>query len=130
MFTPARILRATIEKVHGGPPPLTPRQRAREERILAGRQSQMTQRGSHKISVTGLAKSLGISRDALCFHFCDIESLLAAILYRHIANIAAELAKIPGDAENRDRLRRAAYVAYTRTEANTFTEPHLLLVRD
>jgi AcrR family transcriptional regulator len=129
MFTPARILRATIEKVHGEPP-LTARQRAREERILAEGQSQMALHGSHKITVAGLAKYLGISRDALCFHFCDIESLLAAILYRHIANIAAELAKIPGDAANRDQLRRAAYVAFTRTESTALTEPHRLLVRD
>jgi AcrR family transcriptional regulator len=90
----------------------------------------MAQLGSAKITVPGLAKSLQIGRDALEFHFCDIESLLAAILYRHLANVAAELAKIPGDAANRDQLRRAAYVAFTRTAANTFTEPHLLLVRD
>jgi AcrR family transcriptional regulator len=130
MLTPVRILRALIDSKNGGPPALTPREREREERILAEGQFQMAKHGSHKITLTGLAKSVGITRDALQRHFCDIESLLAAILYRHLANIAAELAKIPSDAADLHQLRRAAYVAFTRTESNALTEPHLLLVRE
>ena len=127
---PARLLRRSADNRHPRPEQ-TPREIAREERILAVAQTVMAENGRHEVSLTGMALALHIARNTLRHHFCDLDELLNAILFRHLVR----LARVVGEAATNDdpeahRKRRAAYLAATRTVLGGLTEAHLLLVRD
>jgi AcrR family transcriptional regulator len=127
MLTPARILRATVDKVH--PPVFSPREREQFERILAATRPIMAQRGRHRMTIKGLAQELGMGVDRLRRHFSDLEVLLATLIDRHLKEIARVIGEVPEDTADRQQQMRAAYIAHTRTSEKEYTEGHLLLVR-
>ncbi|MEJ0047475.1 MAG: TetR/AcrR family transcriptional regulator [Rhodospirillales bacterium] len=90
----------------------------------------MARRGSHTITLSGLAQALCISAGTLRRHFADLDVLLAILLCRHLRQIARALGDIPRDAPDRPQKMRAAYLDYTRTMLGGYTQAHLLLVRD
>ena len=129
MTAPSRIVRATVENRHRRPEP-TPRELEREERILAGAQTAMSELGRGAITFTSMALALRMVRSTLRLHFTDLDELLAAILHRHLRRLAYAIGEVPHDAPDRPQQMRAAYIAHTRTLTGGFTEAHLLLVRD
>jgi AcrR family transcriptional regulator len=130
MHTPHRILRADAEDLERTPPELTQREQERDDRILTLGQGIMARRGSHALTMSGLAQALRIGAGTLRRHFVDLDALLAALLHRHLRDIVRALAEIPQDAPNRPQKLRAAYLAFTRSDLGGLTEAHLLLVRD
>jgi AcrR family transcriptional regulator len=129
-MTPARILRAMARRLDPTLFTLTERQRVREARILAVAQHLIASEGRHNITFATLAVALRIGTATLRWHFVDLDALLGEIINRHLAAVAAELAKIPADAADAAAKRRAAYLAYTRTPNGDFTEPHRIMLRD
>jgi AcrR family transcriptional regulator len=130
MRTPNRILRADAEDLERNPPQLTQREQAHYDRILALAEGIMARRGSHTMTVAGLAQALCISAGTLRRHFPDLDVLLATLLRRHLRKIARALGEVPHDAPDRPQKMRAAYLAYTRSILGGYTGAHLLLVRD
>jgi AcrR family transcriptional regulator len=110
-------------------PPLTDKQREREERIIFAAQTLMATFGGDTLTIGKLALALRMAPATIRRHFIDIESILAEILLRHLIAISRAIGKIPGDAPNRQALQRAAYLEATRTPWGGLTEPHLLLIR-
>src|SRR5271163_3044354 len=129
MKTPARILRATIENRHGRPTQ-TERERAREDRFIAGAQTAFAEHRRDKTTVSAMARALRTSAAMLRHCFCDLDALLAEILHRHLTSLAKAFGEIPFDDPETHRKRRAIYLARTRTALGGLTEAHLLLVRD
>jgi AcrR family transcriptional regulator len=130
MHIPHRILRAEIDDMPGERNRRSARDYAQEDRILGAAQRLISRHGREAVSLTGLADALRMSRTTLRRHFCDIESIVAEILVRHLRAISTALGKIPFDAPNARAARRAAYLAYTRTPFNAPIEAHVLLIRD
>jgi AcrR family transcriptional regulator len=130
MQTPHRLLRADAQEFDRNPPDLSPRERARHDRILEVGRAILARRGRHAVSFTGLAAALRMAPATLRRHVPDLDALLCEILRQHLRDIATEIGKIPHAAPDRNRQRRAAYLAFTRTAFGGFTEAHLLLVRD
>src|SRR5271170_909211 len=129
-MTPARILRAKARAFDPSYFVLTPRQELREARILAFAQNLLAEEGRHNISFTSLAKALRMARATLSFHYVDLESLLGALIRRHLQALAAHLGEVPSDDPDFRQKRRAAYLSYTRTPRGGLTEAHRLYVRD
>ncbi len=94
----------------------------------------MARHGRAGMTLTGFAHAMRMSPSALKTHFSDLDALLAEVLYRHLANIAAAIgaAKAPRDATiaQRRAARRAAYITFTRTPYSAPTEAHLILLRE
>jgi AcrR family transcriptional regulator len=130
MITPARILRAQADALRGGPPALSPREQALQERVLGAAAKMMAALGYRSVTMRGLADALEISPTTVKRMFCDIESVLAEILSGHLRDIAAKFGEIAKDADNLQAARRAVYLACTRTGFGGPTARHLLLLRD
>jgi len=130
MQTPHRLLRADAACFDRNPPLFSAKERERHDRILEVGRSILARRGRHAVSLAGLAVALRMTSPTLRRHFPDLDALLGEILRQHLHEIAVELGKIPHDAPDRNRQRRAAYLGFTRTALGGFTEAHLLLVRD
>jgi AcrR family transcriptional regulator len=122
----ARILRAQVNKV-APPPPLTPRQQARETRILTAAEHLLAQHGTENITYRLLAVALTLTTATLRWHFVDLHALLAEILRRHLKTIAEALQAIPA---NQPDARIAAYRAATHHQDGTPKDAHILLLRD
>jgi AcrR family transcriptional regulator len=110
-------------------PALAERQRAREEHILAATQSLLVRHRGDPLTIARLAIMLRMPPGAIRRHFPDIDSILAEILMRHLAEISLAIGKVPHNHPNRCVEQRAVYIAVTRTADGDFTEPHLLLLR-
>jgi AcrR family transcriptional regulator len=130
MRTPDRLLRADAEDLERDPPELTPREQEQYTRILTLSEGIMARRGTHTMTLTGLAHALSMGAATLRRHFSDLDALLATLLCRHLRKLACAINKIPHDAADRPQKMRAAYLAYTRTDLGGYTDAHLLLVRD
>jgi AcrR family transcriptional regulator len=122
----ARILRAQVNKI-APPPPLTPRQQARETRILAGAEHILARYGTENITYRLLAVALTLTTATLRWHFVDLHALLAEILRRHLKTIAEALQASPA---NQPEARAAAYRAATHHQDGTPKDAHILLLRD
>jgi AcrR family transcriptional regulator len=109
---------------------LTERQRETRELILAAGIALMAREGRHNITFGNLAIALEIGTATLRRHFADLDALLGTILRDHLMALARALGAVPDDVPDRQKARRAAYLAATRTPLGGFTEAHLLLVRD
>src|SRR5271155_3636457 len=129
-MTPARILRAMARDRDPSHFLLTPRQELREARILVLAQYLLAAVGRHNISFRSLAMAIRMAPATLSFHFVDLESLLGALIRRHLQALAAYLGDIDSEDPNCRQKRRAAYLSYTRTPLGGLTEAHLLCVRD
>jgi AcrR family transcriptional regulator len=128
METPLRVLRAHIDKMFPDRPPLSQKERERLERIIAVTQTLLVDLRRKPPTISGLARSLGMTTAAVQRHFLDIDSILAEILVRHLTMLAAAIGKIPNDDPNRMARQRIAYIEATRTADGGLTEPHRLLV--
>jgi AcrR family transcriptional regulator len=122
----ARILRAQVNKV-APPPPLTPRQQARETRILTAAEHLLARHGTENITYRLMAVALTLTTATLRWHFVDLHALLAEILRRHLKTIAEALQAIPA---NQPEARAAAYRAATHHQDGTPKDAHILLLRD
>lgn len=130
MHIPQRILRAEVDDLPGERARRSTRDLETQDRILRAAQYLFARHGRASFSLTDLTVALRMSPATLRRQFCDLESILAEIILRHLHAIAVALGKVPFDAPNAHAARRAAYLAYTRTAFNAPTEAHLLLVRD
>jgi AcrR family transcriptional regulator len=130
MHISARIIRAEAEALGCLPKFLTDRERERRDNILRLGRSIMAKHGRDRVRFIDIAVGLNLTKAAVRRHFVDIDALLGDILRRHCRALVAELATIPHDAPDRDRKRRAVYIAFTRTPMGGLTADHLLLVRD
>lgn len=130
VLIPPRLLRAITDELPQARRFLTPRERAREELILAAGQAAMVQYGRHGISVGTLSTTIRIAPATFRRHFADLDRLLGEILSRHLRAITSALGAVPQTAPDRPAACRAAYLATTRTPMGGPTETHLLLIRD
>lgn len=130
MTTPARILRAQAQDIAPALFRRTPAQAARHENILAVGQALMARHGRHHILFTRFALALNLDPSTLRRDIIDLDAMLGEILRRHLHALSRALGQVPSDDPERQRKRRAAYLAYTRTPNGALTPPHLLLVRD
>jgi len=110
-------------------PPLTDKQREREERIIFAAQTLMATFGGDTLTIGKLALALRMTPATIRRHFIDIDSILAEILLRHLIAVSRAIGQVPVEAANRQALQRAAYLEATRTPWGGLTEPHLLLIR-
>jgi AcrR family transcriptional regulator len=111
-------------------PPLTDKQREREERILAATQTLMATFSRDALTMGKLAIALRMGTGTIRRHFADIDSILAEILLRHLTAVAKAIGNIPRDDPNRRAAQRAAYIEATRTGWGGLSEAHLLLIRE
>jgi AcrR family transcriptional regulator len=130
MLISPRILRATANSLDRDPPSLTARQQAQQERILTLGQALFARYGYQSLNLANLALALSIGKATLRRHFVDLDALLAAILQRHLLQIAGALAAISPTAPDAAQQRRAAYIQATRAPFGGLNEAHLLLIRD
>ena len=130
MHISPRVIRAEAEALGCLPKFLTDKQREQRDNIQRLGRSILAKNGRDRVRFIDIAVGLNITKAALRRHFVDIDALLGNILLRHLRALVAEIAKIPHDAPDRDRKRRAAYIAFTRTPMGGLTQDHLLLVRD
>ena len=114
MLIPARILRKHAMDVDPTLRLLTPKEEAREERILTTAAHLITRFGAAAISFTNLAIAIKIAPSTMRRHFADFDALLGEIMRRHLQTIAEALGAVPRDAPDRPRLQRAAYIEATR----------------
>lgn len=130
MRTPIRILRESALKAGLSLQPLTPRQQAWEERLIAFATACFAEHGVADFSLARFACFAGVSPQTIVLHFCDLDALFYLILKTHIEALATALAAITETAPDRLQHRIQTYLAHTRSPQGTLTNPHLLLVRD
>jgi AcrR family transcriptional regulator len=130
MPLPLRIIRTTALEFDPRPRAFSPREQERHDRILQTATGVMARHGRNEITFSAFAGAMRLDRQALRFHFADLDALLADILHRHLRALSAALGNIPAGTTDRPRAWRAAWRAYTRTAFGGLTDPHLLLVRD
>jgi AcrR family transcriptional regulator len=128
MQTSPRLDRVLVEN-RLGRLPLSEKQREREERIIAGTQILMTSDHANPVTIRRIAASLRMTTTTIRRYFIDVETILAAILLRHLRATYRAITKIPQDAPNRMALQRAAYLEATRHPWGGFSEAHLLFLR-
>jgi AcrR family transcriptional regulator len=128
MQTSPRLDRVLVEN-RLGRLPLSEKQREREERIIAGTQILMTSDHANPVTIRRIAASLRMTTTTIRRYFIDVETILAAILLRHLRATYRAITKIPQDAPNRMALQRAAYLEATRHPWGGFSETHLLFLR-
>jgi len=128
MQTQPRILRTHLDN-RTRRPPLTEKQREREERIIAATLTLMASFAGDTLTISKLALALRMSAATIRRHFIDIESILAEILLRHLVEISRAIGKIPREHPAWHAAARAAYIEATRTGWGALSEPHQLLVR-
>ena len=129
MPIPSRILRTRVED-HLGRPEFTNRQRDHEAHILAAAEDLFATYGRHEVTWRSLGESLRMATATLRWHYTDLHALFAAILSRHLRNVAKALGEVPLDAPNRRHAQCLAYLAATRLPFGGLTPAHLLLTRD
>ena len=130
MHTPIRILRAECDEIPGQRPEPDHREEEKRHRILDGAQRLMARHGSAAIRLTHFALAMRMAPQTLRRHFVDMDSVLAEILHRHLQTIVRAMAGVAPNDPNRDRARRAIYLAATRTAFGAPNEAHLLLIRE
>ncbi len=129
MPTAARTIRTHIDDLPGARPRLSSRDLDREARIVAAATSILARFGRANITFNDFAVGMRMAPATIRRHFADLDTLLADILYRHLAAIAAALGDAPAG-DDPQAARRAAYVAATRSAFNAPLNAHLLLVRE
>jgi AcrR family transcriptional regulator len=130
MLVPPRILRAQADRLAGGLPSFTARERERHELIIKTGQALMSEHGRLAITFANLAVALRIGTGTLRRHFTDLDALLGEIVTRHLRDILRRFAAIPHETPRRQEHLRAAYFAATRRPWGGLTEAHLLVTRD
>ncbi len=130
MKIPTRILRAKVEECDPYPPQLTEQQLRLQERIHVIGTNLYATYSSRDLSFNQFAEALKISPRALKYFYVDIESLIGGLIRRHLMALAAELGKIPWEAENRAAKMRRAYYNYTHKGFGALTDAHTLFTRE
>jgi AcrR family transcriptional regulator len=128
MEVPLRLLRTLVDNRYRGRPPLSEKQREREERIIDATQALTATYSRDALTIGKLAVALRMTPTTIRRYFPDIETILAEILVRHLTGLYQAIGKVPHDDPNRRVLQRAAYIKVTRTEWGGLTEPHILLI--
>ncbi len=77
MKTPSRVIRALIEDMPGGRPPLEPRQQKMFDHILDVGRSTFARQGWHTVGMAAFAEGVGVSPATIRRYICDLENLLA-----------------------------------------------------
>ncbi len=127
---PARLLRAHADDMPGARYRLSSQERDREERIIAAGISMFARFGRAGVTMGNFAMSLRMSPATIRRHFPDLDALLAEILYRHLAALAAAIGEPVRQGDPAKAARRRAYLTASRTPYSAPTERHLLLLRD
>jgi AcrR family transcriptional regulator len=130
MNTQLRTSRTILQNAGRPAPELTTRQRETRERILTYAQTLMAAVGTLTLKFSTVAAAVYVAPSTLRRHFADLDTLLTALIVRHLDAILAALTEIPNTDPDRDAKRRSAYLAATRTQSGALAEAHLLLVRD
>ncbi len=128
MQTEPRILRTHVDN-RTRRPPLTDKQREREERIITATRTLMASFAGDTLTIGKLALALRMSPATIRRHFIDIDSILAEILLRHLIEISRAIGKIPREHPAWHAAARAAYIEATRTGWGALSDAHLLLIR-
>jgi AcrR family transcriptional regulator len=128
MQIPPRLQRTYVEN-RLGRPPLTEKQREREERIIGAAQILMEISPCDPVTMGEVADSVRMTTATIRRYFIDIETILAHILHRHLMGIFRAISKIPREDPNRAALQRAAYLEATRHPWGGFTGTHDLLLQ-
>ncbi len=129
MLTPVRILRECLIEAGHRFDPLTPRQQAREDALIAFATQYFADHARRDLSIARFARVSGISRYAIVFHFGDLDALQFQIVKNHLEKLAAVLDEIEDGAPDCQLRRIRAYLAATRTEHGTRTNPQKILLR-
>ncbi len=127
---PARLLRAHADDLPGTRHRLTDKEREQEKRIIAAGVSLFARFGRAGVTMGNFALSLRMSPATVRRHFADLDTLLAEILYRHLAALAAAIGEPVRQGDPTRAARRRAYLAASRTPYSAPTERHLLLLRE
>jgi hypothetical protein len=130
MPTATRILRALAEQLDPTMHERTAREEKQFRRIMLVAPTLLTAWSADRFSFTALATAMKMGTGTLRRHFVDIPALLGFLIRAHLQDIAAALAAIPPTAPNCHRLRRAAYLAATRTADGAQSRRHLLLLNN
>ena len=118
-----------MDDLPGARPRFSSRELDREARIIAAATSTLARFGRANVTFNTFALGLRLSPATIRCHFPDLDTLLAEILYRHLAAIAAAMGEAPAG-DDLQAARRAAYVSATRSGFNAPLDAHLLLVRE
>lgn len=129
MPTDPRIHRTHVDNRCRNRPPLSEKQRERQEFIIEATQTLMACFSADHFTIGSLALALRMTPAAIRRHFIDVESILAEILMRHLVALARAIGQVPQDHPDRRAAQRAAYFEATRDGWGAFTEPHQLLLR-
>ena len=130
MPTPTRILRAIAEDLDPTILERNPREEHQFARIMEVAPTLLTFYNIDRITFTALAAAMKMSPPTLRHHFVDIPALLGHLIREHLRAISTALAQTPRDAPDRPRLRRAAYLEFTRKPLGAYTEIHLLMLNN
>ena len=130
MPTPTRILRAIAEDLDPTILERNPREEHQFARIMEVAPTLLTFYNIDRITFTALAAAMKMSPPTLRHHFVDIPALLGHLIREHLRAISTALAQTPRDAPDRPRLRRAAYLEFTRKPLGAHTEIHLLMLNN
>jgi AcrR family transcriptional regulator len=128
MTSQPRTLRAIVQASPYPVPPRSALRQARYNRILGAAAVLFDTVGRENITMANLALALDIAPTTLRREIVDIDFLFAEILRPHLHAITEALAEIPATAPNAIQLRRAAYIAHTRTKQGTHLIAHRLLM--
>ena len=131
MHPPTRTLQEEAANIPGNTLHLSTREHERRDRILLTATRLIAIHGRAAITLPALAAAMHLTPRAVQKLFPCLDTILVEILHRHLQSIANTLAEIPHDAPRVQTLRRAAYIAATRTPfGGAPTDAHLLLTRD
>ncbi len=131
MHPPTRTLQEEAASIPGNTLHLSSREHERRDRILLTATRLIAIHGRAAITLPALAAAMHLTPRAVQKLFPCLDTILVEILHRHLQSIANTLAEIPHDAPRVQTLRRAAYIAATRTPfGGAPTDAHLLLTRD
>ena len=131
MHPPTRTLQEEAANIPGNTLHLSTREHERRDRILLTATRLIAIHGRAAITLPALAHAMHLTPRAVQKLFPCLDTILVEILHRHLQSIANTLAEIPHDAPRVQTLRRAAYIAATRTPfGGAPTDAHLLLTRD
>ena len=128
--TPTRILRKIAEDLDPTMHDRTEREERQFERIMKVAPTLLTFWNTDRISFTALAIAMKMAPGTLRRHFVDMPALLGYLIREHLRAISGALAKVPRNAPDRPRQRRAAYLAFTRKPLGAHTEIHLLMLNN
>ncbi len=134
MPIPIRILRAHVQDLPGERRTPSARELDREDRILNTARALMARYGRANLTFGALAAAIRLAPATIRRHFPDLDSILAALIYRHLNAISHAIGEathgIPFHHPQRHALQRAAYVAFTRNAFSGTTPDHTLLIRE